>query len=202
MWQGMNSRAPNPVIHLELHTGDLRGAVDFYTRLFDWRSERIHAGTGSYLALGIGGGVGGGVVECETEHSLWLPYVDVPDVGKATNRAESLGGKVLLGRGRGARGSAAWSRRRTAAKLPSGSRRPGARDKGSVRRVPPARGELRYWLELARLLVDRRFPSVKPARRAATWCSWIPGFMAGDASLTALAGWFGGAGIRSAAAGC
>ena len=103
MWQGMNSSAPNPVIHLELHTGDLRGAVDFYTRLFDWRSERIHAGTGSYLALGIGGGVGGGVVECETEHSLWLPYVDVPDVGKATNRAESLGGKVLLAAG-GARG--------------------------------------------------------------------------------------------------
>ena len=30
---------------------------------------------------------------------------------------------------------------------------------------------------------------MKPARRAATWCSWFPGFMAGDASLTALAGW-------------
>jgi predicted enzyme related to lactoylglutathione lyase len=93
----MNSRASNPVIHLELHTGDLRGAVEFYTRLFEWRPERINAGAGSYLALGMGNGVGGGVVECETKHSLWLPYVDVHDVGETTTRAEDLGGRILLG---------------------------------------------------------------------------------------------------------
>ena len=50
------------------------------------------------------------------------------------------------------------------------------------------RGELRYWLELARLLVDRRFLSVKPAGDSLL-VLLIPGFMAGDASLTALAGW-------------
>jgi pimeloyl-ACP methyl ester carboxylesterase len=50
------------------------------------------------------------------------------------------------------------------------------------------RGELRYWLELARLLVDRRFLSVKPAGEALP-VLLIPGFMAGDASLTALAAW-------------
>jgi pimeloyl-ACP methyl ester carboxylesterase len=50
------------------------------------------------------------------------------------------------------------------------------------------RGELRYWLELARLLVDRSFLSVKPAGQALP-VLLIPGFMAGDASLTALAGW-------------
>jgi predicted enzyme related to lactoylglutathione lyase len=93
----MNSRAANPVIHLELHTGDLNGAVEFYTRLFDWRPERIHAGSGSYLALGMGNGVGGGVVECETKQSLWVPYVDVPDVNRSTERARDLGGEVLLG---------------------------------------------------------------------------------------------------------
>jgi pimeloyl-ACP methyl ester carboxylesterase len=54
--------------------------------------------------------------------------------------------------------------------------------------VPPVRGELRYWLELARLLVDRRFLSVKPAGDALP-VLLIPGFMAGDASLTPLAGW-------------
>jgi pimeloyl-ACP methyl ester carboxylesterase len=54
--------------------------------------------------------------------------------------------------------------------------------------VPPVRGELRYWLELARLLVDRRFLSVKPAGEALP-VLLIPGFMAGDTSLTALAGW-------------
>ena len=54
--------------------------------------------------------------------------------------------------------------------------------------MPPVRGELRYWLELARLLVDRRFLSVRPAGEALP-VLLIPGFMAGDASLTALAGW-------------
>jgi predicted enzyme related to lactoylglutathione lyase len=94
--QGMNMRPANPVIHLELHTSDMRGAVEFYTRLFGWRPERIHAGTGSYLALGMGNGVGGGVVECEAEHPLWLPYVDVPDVNRMTDEARELGGEVLL----------------------------------------------------------------------------------------------------------
>jgi uncharacterized protein len=100
----MNARAPNPVIHLELHTGDLRGAVEFYTRLFGWRPERIHAGSGSYLALGMGNGLGGGVVECESEHPLWLPYVDVPDVKLTTERARDLGGEVLLGPREGPQG--------------------------------------------------------------------------------------------------
>jgi predicted enzyme related to lactoylglutathione lyase len=92
----MNSKPVNPVIHLELHTGDLQGAVAFYTQLFGWRPERIHAGAGSYLALGMGNGVGGGVVECEAKPSLWLPYVDVPDVDATTERARNLGGEVLL----------------------------------------------------------------------------------------------------------
>jgi uncharacterized protein len=92
----MNPKPANPVIHLELHTRDLWGAVEFYAQLFGWRPERIRAGGGSYVALGMGNGVGGGVVECEAEHPLWLPYVDVPDVGATTDRARDLGGDVLL----------------------------------------------------------------------------------------------------------
>ena len=60
----MNSPAANPVIHLELHTGDLQGAVSFYAQLFGWQPERIRAGAGSYMALEMGDRVGGGVVEC------------------------------------------------------------------------------------------------------------------------------------------
>jgi predicted enzyme related to lactoylglutathione lyase len=87
---------PNSVIHLELHTGDLPGAVAFYGQLFGWRPERIRAGGGSYLALGVGDRVGGGIVEAETRHPLWLPYVVVPDARRATDRAAGLGGEVLL----------------------------------------------------------------------------------------------------------
>ena len=92
----MSQPEPNSVVHLELHTGDLRGAVDFYARLFGWRSERVHAGDGSYLALAMGDRVGGGVVECPSDQPLWLPYVEVPSVSATTERARGLGGEVLL----------------------------------------------------------------------------------------------------------
>jgi predicted enzyme related to lactoylglutathione lyase len=92
----MSYPEPNSVVHLELHTGDLRGAVDFYARLFGWRSERIHAGQGSYLAMGMGDRLGGGVVECAAGHPIWLPYVEVPDVSATAERARGLGGEVLL----------------------------------------------------------------------------------------------------------
>jgi hypothetical protein len=95
--QAMSHPKPNSVVHLELHTGDLRGAVDFYATLFGWRPERIRAGEASYLALAMGDRVGGGVVECPTDQPIWLPYVQVSDVSATTDRARGLGGEVLLG---------------------------------------------------------------------------------------------------------
>jgi uncharacterized protein len=92
----MNPACVNPVVHLELHTGNLSRACAFYTRLFGWRAERIEVGRGSYLALELGNGIEGGVVERDTERSLWLPYVEVSDVADATQRACLLGASVLL----------------------------------------------------------------------------------------------------------
>ena len=40
----------NRVVHLELHTGDLPSARDFYARLCAWRPQRVDAAAGSYLA--------------------------------------------------------------------------------------------------------------------------------------------------------
>jgi uncharacterized protein len=86
-----------PVIHLELHTGDLVGACEFYDRVCGWRAERIDAGGGSYWALELGGGFGGGgVVECSTPQPMWLPYVAVDDVGQTTESARGLGASVLV----------------------------------------------------------------------------------------------------------
>jgi predicted enzyme related to lactoylglutathione lyase len=92
----MTSAFSNPVVHLELHTGNLPRACAFYTRLFGWRVERVQVGRGSYLALGLGDGIEGGVVERETKRALWLPYVEVADVAEATNDARRLGASVLL----------------------------------------------------------------------------------------------------------
>jgi predicted enzyme related to lactoylglutathione lyase len=86
----------NSVVHLELHTGDLEAARGYYARLFGWRVEAVDSGAGPYLALGLGGRVGGGVVECGIAAALWLPYVEVPEVVAATRLAEELGALVLL----------------------------------------------------------------------------------------------------------
>ena len=92
MWSGR----PHPVVHLELHTGDRTGAGVFYSRLLRWRQERIDAGGGSYLALELGGHVGGGIVECGAGRPVWLPYVRVDRVEEMTDRARGLGASVVL----------------------------------------------------------------------------------------------------------
>ena len=92
----MAKKPSNPVVHLELHTGDLDSACEFYARVCGWRWERITAEGGSYLALEMGNGLGGGVVECQTRRPLWLPYVEVAEISRATQRARDLGAGVLL----------------------------------------------------------------------------------------------------------
>jgi predicted enzyme related to lactoylglutathione lyase len=86
-----------PVVHLELHSGDLQHARDFYEELCGWRSERVGSSCGSYVALDLGGGLGGGIVECEAAKPLWLPYVEVAEITEATDRARRVGASVLLG---------------------------------------------------------------------------------------------------------
>jgi uncharacterized protein len=88
--------APRPLAHLELHTADKSSARAFYSELLGWRPELIEAAGRSYLALDLGDGPTGGIVECGTERALWLPYVSVPEVDSATERTRELGGSVLL----------------------------------------------------------------------------------------------------------
>ena len=88
--------ATKPVVHLELHTSDLPRARELYVRLCGWRCERIDTAHGSYLALDLGNGIGGGIVECETKRPIWLPYVAVRDIHEATETARELGAAVLL----------------------------------------------------------------------------------------------------------
>jgi predicted enzyme related to lactoylglutathione lyase len=84
------------IVHLELHTRDSAEASDFYARLFGWQATPITTRYGTYLALGLGGDIGGGIAECGAEPSLWLPYVEVDRVDAVTERARRLGASVLL----------------------------------------------------------------------------------------------------------
>jgi predicted enzyme related to lactoylglutathione lyase len=80
------------LVHLELHTRDQVAARALYRELLDWRAATV---AGSYLALDLGH-IGGGIVECGTERSGWLPYVEVDDVAALTARAQDLGARILL----------------------------------------------------------------------------------------------------------
>jgi predicted enzyme related to lactoylglutathione lyase len=92
----MTPAPPRPLAHLELHTTNQARASAFYSALLGWRPERIEAAGRSYLALDLGEGPGGGIVECGTERTLWLPYVAVPDIRATTERAAHLGARILL----------------------------------------------------------------------------------------------------------
>jgi predicted enzyme related to lactoylglutathione lyase len=82
-----------PLVHLELHTHDRAAAGALYRELVGWRAT---TDAGSYVAVDLGGDVGGGIVECGTERPTWLPYVEVDDVTASTAGAQRLGATVLL----------------------------------------------------------------------------------------------------------
>ncbi len=93
----MKAAGSGRVVHLELHTGDVSEAGRFYGQLCGWREEQVQTTAGSYLAVELGGPIGGGLVACPIKHPLWLPYVEVGDIREMTNRAQRLGATVMLG---------------------------------------------------------------------------------------------------------
>lgn len=93
----MHQPSPNPIVHLELHTGNLARACDFYGKVCGWRLERLEVGGRSYHALDWGDVLAGGVVECQSHHAMWLPYVEVPRIAEATESARRFGASVRLG---------------------------------------------------------------------------------------------------------
>jgi uncharacterized protein len=111
----MSESSPYPVVHLELHTGNLGRACDFYSRVCGWRAERLEAAGRSYQSLDWGAELAGGVAECGTEQPLWLPYVTVAHIGVATERATAAGATVLCGP---REGPAGW---RSVVRVPDGA---------------------------------------------------------------------------------
>lgn len=88
----------NPFVHVELHTGDLARAKDFYSRLFDWKLDDLPAPGGEmpYTLIDVGEGTGGGMAACPKDQApRWLAYVAVDDIEAATRKARELGATVL-----------------------------------------------------------------------------------------------------------
>ena len=87
----------NPFVHVELQTQDPAKAKQFYQGLFDWKFEDLGDGM-PYTIINVGEGTGGGLMKNPVpgSPSYWLAYTQVSDVAASTQRAKSLGGKVLV----------------------------------------------------------------------------------------------------------
>jgi predicted enzyme related to lactoylglutathione lyase len=92
----MRGEVSNPIVHLELRTGNMPSACAFYSRLLGWRTELVHTAWGDYRTLGLGERIEGGVVEHDTQHSYWLPYAEVANIYEVAERARLLGAAVCL----------------------------------------------------------------------------------------------------------
>ena len=89
----------NPFVHVELNTSDPEKAKAFYSKLFQWQLEAVSNSAvpdGTYTMIKVEEGTGGGIMrQIPGGPSGWLAYVEVDDIHAATQRAKSLGGKVM-----------------------------------------------------------------------------------------------------------
>jgi predicted enzyme related to lactoylglutathione lyase len=92
-----------PVVHFEIIGKDGEALARFYSDLFGWRidaNNEYHYGVVTREenlnpdGVGIGGGVGSAPPGYAGHVTV---YVEVPDVEAALAKAESLGGKRLMG---------------------------------------------------------------------------------------------------------
>jgi uncharacterized protein len=89
----------NPFVHIELVSTDVDKAKSFYGKLFNWKLEDVDMGDMIYTLVKVGDGTGGGLMQnpMPDGHSMWIAYVKVGNVKKATSKAKALGAKVRKG---------------------------------------------------------------------------------------------------------
>ena len=93
-----------PVVHFEVIGGDGDKLRDYFSELFGWEFGDTMGPTNYAVVprdgntnadgVGIGGGIGS-APEGYGGHVTF--YVEVPDVGEALEKAESLGGSRMMG---------------------------------------------------------------------------------------------------------
>ena len=81
-----------PVVHFEIHGKDGKQLQDFYSKLFSWK---VDANNPMEYGMVQDSGIGGGITKGDA--SMVTVYVEVPDLQAALQKAESLGGKRVMG---------------------------------------------------------------------------------------------------------
>lgn len=87
-----------PFVHLELNTPDLAKAKDFYGQLCGWTytDTPMPDGNGVYSLFKAGNGPGGGMMSMKEAPTAWLPYIGVDNLKASTDKAASLGAKIIM----------------------------------------------------------------------------------------------------------
>lgn len=83
---------------MQLASKDPKGIQNFYSQLFDWSFTHKETGQhSSYTEIDAGEGPCGGIAKGENEgESHWIPFVNVKDIHAITQKAESLGAKIVV----------------------------------------------------------------------------------------------------------
>jgi uncharacterized protein len=94
---GEEHHAKHAFVHVELNTTDVDRAKAFYGKLFDWTLEDVPVPGMTYTMIKVGKGTGGGIMKhpMPGEPSMWLAYVEVDDIAASTEKARSLGAKII-----------------------------------------------------------------------------------------------------------
>jgi predicted enzyme related to lactoylglutathione lyase len=92
---------PNSFSWSELHTRDITGSRDFYTKVFPWAAQvNAMPGAGEYTewqvdGRSIGGGMAMGPEMPASVPPHWLVYFTVANTDDTVKRAQELGGTVM-----------------------------------------------------------------------------------------------------------
>jgi predicted enzyme related to lactoylglutathione lyase len=86
----------NPVVYFEIGCRDLAATGNFYAELFGWSISP--AGPASVVSTASEKGIAGHITSLGHEpHQYTIFYVEVEDIAAALAKAESLGGKTIVG---------------------------------------------------------------------------------------------------------
>jgi predicted enzyme related to lactoylglutathione lyase len=90
---------PGAMTWNELHTGDIEGAISFYSELFGWSTEAMDTGGGpAYHVIRNGERTNGGIMGTQPgEPPNWVPYFAVSSLGETVSNVEAGGGQKLAG---------------------------------------------------------------------------------------------------------
>ncbi|MFJ8666487.1 VOC family protein [Streptomyces sp. NPDC093600] len=92
----------NTLCWTELHVADPRAALDFYGKLFGWRSQEMEAPGMTYRVVSTAEGDQddasfGGIAELlDGGEARWIPYFGVADTDEIVARTQGNGGSVLM----------------------------------------------------------------------------------------------------------